>query len=67
LQLCKKKILIHMIGKRLIVIFIRLFITVALMIGVASTERAYDLSTKSVGFLGCGKISSAVAKGYAGK
>lgn len=26
-----------------------------------------EMSTKSIGFLGCGKISSAVARGYAGK
>ena len=56
-----------MIEGRLRVIYLRLFITVALMSGFISSERAYDLSTKSVGFLGCGKISSAVAKGYAGK
>ena len=56
-----------MIVGRLRVIYLRLFITVALMSGFVTSERAYDLSTKSVGFLGCGKISSAVAKGYAGK
>ena len=56
-----------MIGGRLLVTYIWLFITVSLMSGVISSERPYDLSTKSVGFLGCGKISSAVAKGYAGK
>jgi glutamyl-tRNA reductase len=33
---------------------------------MASSSSTADLSNKTVGFLGCGKISSAVCRGYAG-
>ena len=47
--------------------FILLAVCISIVHGSLSSSKGSDLSSKSVGFLGCGKISSAVARGYAGK
>ena len=47
--------------------FTLLALCISIVNGNLSSSKGSDLSSKSVGFLGCGKISSAVARGYAGK
>lgn len=51
-----------------LVALITFFAVIAATMSVSSLKvGGSEISTKSIGFLGCGKISSAVARGYAGK